>query len=81
MAPVQSGEAFTVVVVDRAGRLAVTYLVFLSTAVNFGLHGFLSKMMNLIIVAVSYGGLSQAVINTTVLGGRAFCLSPKALPI
>ncbi|CAM9422121.1 unnamed protein product [Pylaiella littoralis] len=46
-----SGEAFTVVVVDRAGRLAVTYLVFLSTAVNFGLHGFLSKMMNLIIVA------------------------------
>eukprot|EP00752_Nemacystus_decipiens_P011002 g9776.t1 len=37
--------------VHKAGRLVVAYLVFLSSAVNFGLHGFLTKVMNFIIVA------------------------------
>ncbi|CAM9932457.1 unnamed protein product [Scytosiphon promiscuus] len=34
-----------------AGKLTVTYLILLSTTANFALHGFLTKIMNFIIVA------------------------------
>ena len=46
----------------------MAYLVFLSTAVNFGLHGFLTKVMNFIIVAVS----------VVFWGGDGFCKSGPA---
>lgn len=37
---------------EGAGRLLVAYLIVASTAANFALHGFLTKVMNFIIVAV-----------------------------
>lgn len=37
---------------EGVGRLLVAYLIVVSTAANFALHGFLTKVMNFIIVAV-----------------------------
>ncbi|CAN0210971.1 unnamed protein product, partial [Ectocarpus sp. 12 AP-2014] len=39
------------VVREGVGRLLVAYLIVVSTAANFALHGFLTKVMNFIIVA------------------------------